>query len=56
MRKSLSVMLLLLTMAGAITGCGEPEPADFRIDYLTIVPNPALPGEKVWCYVGLENC
>lgn len=50
----LTICILVISLL--LPGCGEPEPADFRIDYLTIVPNPALPGEKVWCYVGLENC
>lgn len=48
--------ICILTISLLLPGCGEPEPAEFRIDYLTIDPDPALPGENVWCYVGLENC
>ncbi len=46
----------ILAVSLLLPGCGEPEPAEFRINYLTIVPSPALPGEEIWCYVGLENC
>jgi hypothetical protein len=50
----LTICILLASLL--LPGCGGGEPAEFRINYLTIDPNPALPGEKIWCYVSLENC